>query len=219
MNEVLNKIKSRGFWEVVIRPVDFCKDKITELQTLKHIITQKSVSSFVRSFPHISTEMEIQNGLDWVEQWGDWGNEFEAWRFYKSGQFVYYGSMRDDWWDRGRPNQKWEPGAYLTVGETISQYTVIFEFAARLALTEAGSETMIVSIVLNGLKERRLQIINRSGKEFDPPRICYIESFPQTKTVPRQELVAEPKLLALEASKELFIRFNWTPNIEILRGM
>ena len=222
MNEVLNKLKSRGFWEIAIRPADFRKDRIPELQTLKHIITQSSVSLRGWSFPHISTKMDIQVGLDWIQQWVDWSDQIEAWRFYQSGQFAFYGSIRDDWRDQsfwGRPNEEWKPGTSLSVIDVIFHYTEIFEFAARLALTEAGSETIIIFIVLNGLKERQLRIDSPSRSGFDYPRVAHIESFPQTHSVLRQELVAEPRRLALKASKELFIRFDWTPNLELLRGL
>lgn len=156
----------------------------------------------------MSTKTDIQIGLDWVQQWVEWSDHVEAWRLYQSGQFVFYGSIRDDWWDQSfwrRPGEDRKPGAILSVIDVVYRFAEIFEFAARLAMTEAGSETMTICITLVGLKERQLLFQDQWGEGFDYPRIAHIDSFPQTFSVFRQELVADPRLLALKASREVFI--------------
>lgn len=220
MDGVIDRIKTRGYWKVIIRPSDFRRDRIPDFQTLKHIITKSSVSLRGWSFPHVSTKTDIQIGLDWVQQWVEWSDHVEAWRLYQSGQFVFYGSIRDDWWDQSfwrRPGEDRKPGAILSVIDVVYRIAEIFEFAARLAMTEGGSETMTICITLVGLKERQLWFQDQWGEGFDYPRIAHIASFPQTFSVSRQELVADPRLLALKASREVFIRFDWTPSIEGLR--
>jgi len=84
-------------------------------------------------------------------------------------------------------------------------------------MTEAGSETMTIYINLVRLNERQLWFQDEWGEGFDYPRIAHIDYFPQQISVSRQELVADPRLLALRASRELFMRFDWTPRIEGLR--
>lgn len=220
MDEAIDKIKSRGYWKVIIRPSDFRNDRIPEFETLKHIITQASVSLRGWSFPHVSTNTEIQVGLDWVQQWVEWSDHVEAWRLYQSGQFVFYGSIRDDWWDISfwrQPGEDRKPGSILSVIDVVFHFTEIFEFAARLAMTDAGSEMMKICITLFGLKERQLRLDDPRRAGFDYPRIAHIESFLQEISALRQQLVAEPRLLALKASRELFVRFNWSPTIERLR--
>lgn len=42
MDGVIDRIKSRGYWKVIIRPSDFRRDRIPDFQTLKQIITKSS---------------------------------------------------------------------------------------------------------------------------------------------------------------------------------
>lgn len=222
MDEVIDKIKSRGYWKVIIRPSDFRNDRVPEFETLEHIVTQSSVSLRGWSFPHISTKTEIQRGIDWVQQWVEWSDHVEAWRLYQSGQFVFNGSIRDDWWDKSfwrRPGEDRKPGSILSVVDVVFHFTEILEFAARLAMTDAGSEMMKIGITLVGLKERQLRLDDPWREGFDYPRTAHIESFPQEISARRQQLVAEPRLLALKASRELFVRFSWSPTIEFLREL
>ncbi len=220
MDEIVDRIKLRGYWKVIIRPSDFRRDRISDFETLKHIVTQSSVSLRGWSFPHVSTKTDIQIGLDWIQQCVEFSDHVEAWRFYQSGQFVFYGSIRDDWWDQScwrRPDENKEPGSVLSVIDVVFHFAEIFEFAARLALTEAGSETIKISVNLVGLKKRQRRLDNEWGEGFDYPRIAHIGSFPQEISVLREELIAEARLLALKAVRELFIRFNWAPSMESLR--
>jgi hypothetical protein len=222
MKETIEKIKSRGHWKVIIRPSDFEQNRISDLNRLKEIIPQVSVTLRGWSLPHIDRHNPIQVGLDWIQQEVEWSDHVEAWRLYQSGQFIFWGSIRDDWLDQsfwGPPPQGWEVGASISVIDVVFRFTEIFEFAARLSMTEAGGELMNIDVTLFGLKNRRLRIDSPSRAGFDYPRICHVESFPQQFSVSRQELVAEPKVLALKASKELFERFDWSPSIELLRGI
>jgi hypothetical protein len=216
-------LKSRGYWKVVVRPEDFVKDRISELQELRDIITQANVSLRGWDFPHISNNRDIQLGIDWIEQKIDWSVHVEAWRFYQSGQFVFFGSMWTDWLDQGHfwssPKEIWQPGTIFSVEDAVFRYTEIFEFAARLAMTKAGGKHMNVLVELNGLNDRTLKLDNIMRAGFDYPRACSLSSFPQQFSVPLQTLVAEPKLLALKAAKETFARFNWMASLDVLRIM
>lgn len=222
MIEIVEKIKSRGYWEVIIRPSDFRKDRIPELQELKRIVTQSAVMLRGWDFPHMDSRNPIQLGVDWVQQKVDWSTHVEHWRFYQSGQFHYLGSIHDDWLDQsiwGKSPENWQVGAFLSITDTVFRFTEVFEFAARLAMTEASGELMNINITLSGLKNRRLRMDNPTRAWFGYEYDCFIESFPQKISVSRQELVGESKSLALKASQQLFMRFNWTPAIEVLRGM
>lgn len=223
MNDLLQKIKSRGYFKVVIRPEDFVKDRVSELEELRGIITQASVTLRGWDFPHISRNKDIQLGIDWIEQEIDWSVHVEAWRFYQSGQFVFFGGMWTDWMDQGvfwtAPKEDWQPGTVFSVEDAIFRYTEIFELAARLAMTKAGGKQMIIQVTHNGLKNRSLKINNIMRIGSDYPRTCKISSFPQHFVVPLQTLVSEPKLFALNAAKELFARFNWMISIDFLRTM
>jgi len=81
--------------------------------------------------------------MDWIGQEPEWEQYLELWRFYQSGQFVDFMGLDEDWRDQSKlwpPPGDWKPCLFLDVEETVFQLTEIFEFAARLSLTEAGDE-------------------------------------------------------------------------------
>lgn len=89
-------------------------------------------------------------------------------------------------------------------------------------MTEAGGNQMNVSIILHGLKNRELAMDDNNRIWIPHQYKCNaVDILPyKPEPISRDKLIAEARQLALEASKELFIRFNWKqPNIEILRSM
>ena len=111
------------------------------------------------------------------------------------------------------------PGAVLGIGDTVFGFTEIFEFAARLAFTDASDDFMHISVTLKGLKDRRLQDDGPGGEEGAMPYQAKIMEYPYQVDVPRTELIARPRGLALEAAGELFKRFNWNPAPGVLHGL
>lgn len=220
MNQLLQKIKSRGYWKIVIRPIgDFIKDRIPEIMELKEIVRQANVRLRGWDFPHIRGD-KIQIGIDWIEQGEDWSVHVETWRLYQSGQFVFFGSIWADWSDQEVTwlvnKSELQPGTTLYVEDAVLRYTEIFEFAARLAMTKAGGEQMSIQITLDGLENRSL-VFENYRRTFHYKRTCSLPSFPQKIIAPLQHLVSEPKLLALEAAKDLLARFNWETDVDLLR--
>ena len=222
MTEILQKLKSRGYWKVLIRPTDFVRTRVEDIQTLVDIIKKTAVEFRGWDFPHVSSHSGPSIGIDWIAQEVNWSEHVESWRLYQSGQFAFFGSMWEDWRDESiweQPRSTWRPGAYLPVVDAVFRYTEIYEFAARLALTDAGAGAMTISITVIGLQGRELRIDhpNRSGFSF--PRTCAISEFPYSTALPREQLIGEARNLALVNANELFNRFGWSPGIEFLRGM
>lgn len=222
MSELLQKAKSRGHWKVVIRPEEFREHRVPDLSALSDIISRATVTFRGWDFPHANGHDGHDIGIDWIGQEIDWSEHVETWRLYQSGQFAFFGTIPDDWQDQSffsSPERRWEPGAYLPVMDTIFRLTEVYEFAARLAMSEAGGDTMRVSVTLVGLQDRTLRMdhANRSG--FSYPRKCTIPEFPYSVPVPRDQLVAEATELALQNANELFVRFHWNAGVDFLRGM
>lgn len=219
MTPVLQKIRSRGFWQVLIRPVRYKPDRI-QFTTLLPLIQKTSIQLRGWDFPHIDTHNPIHKDVRWIGQECDWGHFLESWRFYRSGQFFYSGGIWQDWRDQSDlwPAEKdWKPGTVLGVADTVFHFSEIFEFAARLALTDAGDDFVHIEVKLTGLK-------NRSLRNDDPLRMGFvhhyktsIDEFPSIIDVSRTELIADPNSLALRHVQELFARFGWEPSLEHLK--
>lgn len=220
MTSVLQKIRTRGFWQVLIRPVIYRADRIP-FTSLMPLIQKTSVQLRGWDFPHIDTHNPIHKDESWIGQECDWGHFLESWRFYRSGQFFHSGGIWHDWRDQSDiwpADKDWKYGVWLGVGDTISHFFEIFEFAARLALTDAGDDLIHIEVKLSGL-------INRSLWNDDPRRMGFvhryqasINEFPSALDVSRAELIANPHDLAIKQAQQLFARFGWEPALTHLKA-
>jgi hypothetical protein len=221
MNNLLKKIRERGYWQILFHPADFNEKRVTRIQDLAPIVRAAAVEFRGWDFPHISREGPTI-GLDWIEDKVEWSEYFETWRFYQSGQFVYYGGIRTDWLDQSEfqaPMKQWRPGLLLPVTDTVFKFTEIFEFASRLSSGPLDAPHVTLRISLSGLDQRELWIDNPNRSGFHAPRKAAIPEYSQTFQLGRDQLLAETRQLAVVAAEELFARFNWTPGGEFLGVM
>ena len=161
MSELLDKIRSRGYWQVVIRPHEFDEQRIADIFALYPILERCSVQLRGWNYPHLHRSVQFHIDTDWIGQEFQWEHYLELWRFYQSGQFIHIAGIRSDWRDQSDiwppATNGWLPGSVLGIGDTVFGFTEIFEFAARLAFTDASDDFMHISVTLKGLKDRRLQ--------------------------------------------------------------
>lgn len=219
---LLDKIRTRGYWQVVIRPTRFVERRISEIRALFPIIQKSSVQLRGWDFPHVNPHSDPHIDIDWVGQESEWDAHLEAWRFHQSGLFVDVSGMHYDWRDQSGlfpAPDGWVPGELLGVIDAVYRLTEIMEFAARLALSEAGDEYMHIEIIVGGLKGRRLWVDDRDRASFFADYKASIDEFPYRTELPRSDLVGNPRELALKVTQELFWRFGWEAPIEILRDM
>ena len=169
---LLEKIRSRGYWKVIIRPTTFVERRIGSFADL-HPLLQKTyvkIPNWRWEFPHLDNRTPLHKDSDWIGQESEWEQYLECWRFYQSGQFVSIKGFYEDWRDnsgRRPPPSEWNPGRSLEVEDTLLQFNEIFEFAARLAFTEAGDAQMRLEISAHNIKGRGLKLdIHRMGSSY-----------------------------------------------------
>lgn len=220
---ILEKIQSRGFWRAIIRPDTFSRDKLS-YNGLFPMVQQLAVDLHGEDFPNTLPNQVPIRGVDSIGQEFDMGHFLEAWNIYQSGQFIHFFGMVDDWVDQSgwfQVSENWQPGKRLAIEEAIRQYTGIFVFASRLALTDAFAEDdyIHINVLIKGIQGRQLYI-SSPGKV--PLRWNYeanIPAFPYPKRILRAELIANPTGLALQASKDLFARFGWDASLASLESV
>ena len=221
MSPLHDKIRSRGYWRVVIRPQTFVEKRISQITELYPIIQNTSVQLRGWDFPHLDPHIQTHVDIDWVGQESDWENFLEIWRFYQSGQFIDITGMHEDWYDQLHSIPAalgdWRPGLVLGIGNTLFRFTEIFEFAARLAMTQAGDDIMRVEITVSNLEGRKLWVDSHSRMPLRHNYIASIREFPYQIELSRTELIAAPRELALKPTTELFRRFSWDPSQDVLR--
>ena len=97
---VLDKIRTRGYWRVVIRPATFEENHITNYAELFPIVERKSVRLRGWDYPHVDYQSPPLRGAKWVGQEYECQDEIEVWRFYMSGQFIHFFAIDGEWRDR-----------------------------------------------------------------------------------------------------------------------
>jgi hypothetical protein len=226
MNELLEKIKSRGYWKAVILPApSSCTEKdekrVSDLSNLQRILEKTSVQlrPAVWDFPHLSGLTQVETGPDWIGQEIDLHHHVELWRFHQSGRFVHYRGMPHDWRDQSKfwpPDDGWETGASLGIDEVVSRFTEIFELAGHLTFTEASGLMMHVEVTVGGLKGRTLSGLADGGglcKHYE----ARIPEFTHKVVLMYIQMLTDRKELARSASAKLFQCFGWDASAEFIR--
>jgi len=221
MSGLTDEIQSRGHWQVVIRPEVFDASRVPDVSALCPIVQQASVQLGGWDFPHIDRREQPIIDLDWAGQETRWNHYLEIWRLYQSGQFVHLSGFKDDWRDQSHiwpPDQNWVSGQRLGIGTTIFRFTEIFEFAARISMTAAGDESMHIEVTLRRLAGRVLWVDAPNRMPLAQPAKATIDEFPYLLDLPRTELAANARDLAVRGAVELFKRFGWDRSVEAVKG-
>jgi len=221
MSELLSKIKSRGYWQIVIRPRTFNPNRVADIAMLFPLLSKFVVHIRGWDFPHIDSRFPPQYGVDWVGQENDWDYHKGIWRFFQSGQFVYFLTMAVDWrvespiWPVDLSK---EPMTLLGVGDTIFTFVEIMDFASQLALSEAGDDNMQIDIKVGNIKGRELYVdTHRRRWPFFTSYRTQMQEYPYSKNIARPDLISGNKAYALDAAQQLFKRFGWNAPTEILQ--
>ena len=219
MNALLEEIRSRGYWKVIIRPATFKEKRVQDKSALEHILRKTSVSIKGWSFPQVDTLGKPETGPDWIGQGIATGPIRELWRFYQSGQFVHYFGMVEDRVNSHQwmPPENGRQPVVLSAESVVAQFTEIFEFAARLSFTEVGDTGTHLEVAAVNISNHCLPAQLNSGLgRLLQSRVTEVTF----KTDPsRTELVAEKRDLALKAAIQFFRCFEWEPSIELLRDI
>ena len=221
MSAITDKIRSKGYWDVTIRPKPYDDNRVGYGE-LEEILTKAAVRLRGWPVPFIDHREPVTRGASWIGQ--DVNAEvvehFEAWRFFMSGQFNHLRAVSADW-RTGREATRVPEGAAsaIEIWEILYYVTEVYELAARLALGPAGGEGITVSIQLNGLEQRALVVGQPNRVPFSSLQLANMPSFEQAIELPRSELVGDPQWKAVETSREFFLRFGWNPSLDQLKEL
>jgi len=220
---VLKKIKLRGYWEVIIRPTQFNKERLS-LPECSKIVRECTVMLRGWDYPHSDTWQPHVGGIDYLESLTDWNGYKELWRMHQSGQFVHLFGCHEDWLGEEisifGPSRYSiiKPGSVLGVIMTLFRITEIYAFASRLAQKNLFEGTAFLSITLHGMKNRKLTFFE-SGRFLTGDYICAIDTLAQEKNIAINELLGRGYAMALDQTIWILERFNWpSPPRAILQG-
>jgi hypothetical protein len=212
LSEIIAKIKSRGYWEVIIRPLKFEKELLKNLKDCANLVLENKVRLRGWDYPHVSNKYGIQSGDNWVENVTDWSSYEEFWRMYQSGQFFHLFGCREDWW--GPVQIFWsekhtlEPGYGLSFLSTLYTFTEIYEFVSRLSKKGLFDDFLNVSITLHGMKKRRIVTLE-INRTLNDNYICNIEDIQLNRKIATSEIIGKSSEFAVDDTYRVFERFNW----------
>jgi hypothetical protein len=157
-------------------------------------------------------------GSNWMASWTEFMGHREYWRFYQSGQFLHLMSFQEDA-IRPRAEQRakaeiydWPEGftasGFLEVVMTLWTITEILEFAARLAAKEILGATASVDIRMVDVKDRVL-FLSDPGRWWDSFYAASEQTLGNSWSININELLSNPRDLALDAAIWFFERFGW----------
>ncbi len=210
MSALLDKIRSRSHWRVVIRPGSFDEKRVADMCSLLHILENTYVRfgypPIAWPFPHIDSSEPFTKGIDWVgqEKESELWEIADLWRFYQSGQFIGFTSRTPDR-DKSQP---------LDSRSLIVRFSEIFEFASRLSRTDAGDAWMHMEITMS-----RINPVLKVGSSLFKLSDHAKRERKYREDVSTLDLVANSRELALKPALELFECFGWNPGIKYLRDL
>lgn len=213
-NEILDKIKSKGYWEVEIRPIKYVENKLT-IDDCQKLVKECKVSLRGWDYPAVSDRIEeFFRGEKCAEGLVDSKRHIEIWRMYQSAYFVHYLNFWEDWienvqWRYGFTLEKESPRNVKEVLMTLYTVTEIFEFVSRLASKGVFEKELKISIKLHGMDERSLVLSPNSLAILYKDYKCMKNPIWISRQVSTDHLMANSANLSMDATVEIFKDFNW----------
>jgi hypothetical protein len=204
--DTLEKIKSKGFWKIIIRPSIFVKEKIPDLKSCKEIIRDNRVRLRGWDYPHYDQRTDPIIGEDYVGQpfcWLDRGH-IEAWRYYKSGQFVHYLAVWEDW----ETSLQKRSYSFIDFLSTIYLFTEIYEFASRLGEKGLLGDSCEITITLDDTENRELISID-GRRPFMEEYKATVKGISYSISPTVSDIMANSDDHALNAAKYVYEKFGW----------
>jgi hypothetical protein len=205
------KIRSRCFWQLVVRPRDFVAARVSTRHVLTRVVRGAAVTYQGVGFPLVAPDHQIDEDGGSVGQSFDLGHHPEMWRAYLSGQCFHLSGNDTDWGSQrmNAPMERLEPGdLFIGVGYALYQFSVAFEFAARLAHSALGADEMTVELLVGNLSKHRLIADDPGRSPLRAFTTAGLDEFSLVRDLSKIELSSKPRELALEAAKKFIEVFD-----------
>lgn len=222
--ELIDKVKTRGYWRVNFRPRVFA-EKLSSMDACADMVRRQSVALRGWHYP-VFLEGELDHGGtircgEYLQGWADWWSFLEVWRLFKSGQFLHYFALRDDWMERdgwaSAEQKATPPGTRLSAISTIYQVTEMMEFLRRLTAAGLYDEGVAVELALHNLKGRELWMDDAMRIPFFQRHVTGAEELKWSYTLSKDEAIGGSSRLVVGVLLTLFDAFGWEPSEGTLR--
>jgi hypothetical protein len=215
---LLTEIRSRGYWDIHIRPIIFQRERLP-LSQLYQLLRRAAVTYRGWEFPSV-TPRTPETGLDLIGLEDQMQNELQAWRFFQSGQFAAKAGFLNDWGDKLTYRFQGD-GAHtelLSTLEVVFRLTEVYGLASHLATTDIyrDEQSVVIDLTLCNVLNRRLFDRGTSGAIPLGGYTAKVNDIPRTFTLAKEDIIGRPQELAREAAHYIFERFGWSPSDQLL---
>ena len=222
MQDIVEKIKEKGYWSVIIRPTEYVESRISDKDECEKIIVDSKIVFRGWDYPHIDRDGIFRSGPDSIASVTDWseGGYLEYWQFYTSGQFTHFFSMREDY-HIDEDKKKWIRKSFhfstldnsyvrfLSLLSTLYSITEIFFFAANLTKRAQLNGEIEIIIELGKTNGRTLFFWGEGFRDLPTAYTCKYEPILKEVIVDSADLLSDPATLALDLTIDIFKEFNW----------
>ena len=174
---LLDTIRSMGYWELRFRPTT--AEAFEDNDFAKAAVIKASISrgwDFPRVPKYQDNQEGFRSGQNYIEAFSDFGTRKELWRMYRSGQFINFRALQEDWYS--------ETDGYTSLSERVKPKTVInllssvvfyitdaLNFLARICQHGIYKDGVQVVLILHNVENRELRIDDTQRIGFYYPRI------------------------------------------------
>jgi hypothetical protein len=215
--DLAQRIRSRGHWNVTLRPNTFIEKRVKALADLEQALHTSHVALRSRDYPHLPHQGATRQS-HFIQGVANWEHHYELWRLSQSAQFVHLFAMQEDWWSESRRASnsslaEVKPGELLEVPNVLFTFTELFLFAARLVEALAVGPDIVLEYKLAGLAGRRLQILDPRRRPLHGLRMAGsdLTEYREELTIETSTLIASARELAIDQTLAVYERFNWKP--------
>ncbi len=212
--EVVELIKSRGYWEVDLRPDEPSEPRFESISDCMNKVRESRVRLRGWDYPHISSRSPPYAMQGRIESFVDFGNNKEYWTMFLNGHFYHLFACREDWMGEdiaifGKSRYAdTPPRTALEFLMTLYSVTEIYEFAIRLAQKNVLGRRVRVKISLHGMRERKIASFS-PGRHLLDEYVCREENISFDERSGIEELIAQGHEKALQTTANIFEIFNW----------
>lgn len=240
---LVQNIESRGYWRFLFHPVEFEERGLRKTDCYE-AVQRNNVTLRGWDYPHVEPPSRGDGrGLagvieDGYESWTDWASHIEFWRYYRSGQFLHYRALGEDWkdehnkmlnavtegvakgmgasYDTPTPSgNSFLENPHLEVVGVIYEITEVFEFWRRMVydLPEVYESGLGASVELHNMNNRRLynsdfRMRGVRGQMSTQTEILAL------KTLSVKDVVFDTANVTLNVIMEIFDEFAYSPSEE-----
>jgi schlafen family protein len=201
---LLNKIKSRGYWQISFQPLRV--GSLEKLADCKEVVesSQVRLGWSLPWIPRRNDDIERIHPSDrCYEAESELGSRKEFWRMFQSEQFIMYNALTEDWYEddtfRKDLVERYPTGKFVTLfSSVIHLITQCFTFAERLAKKGLYQDGLRITMTLNKTRGRRLIIDSLDRLPFREPKITMASVIAVDKDYSLEQITQESMTMANE---------------------